>query len=218
MSRPNSPDAVRQLFIALWGLGTLILLFTVILLIGQLMKDGRDPLDMVRPRNTESANAAATARNAVSMGKRAVRLYFADGEGRALVSEEREIESSDSTQENCRRALDALMAGPQSGGTPIFPAAVQLRALYLLDSGELVLDFSRELIAAGGRFKSASFEALLVYGVVNTLCQPPLQAKGGTPVRQVRFLFEGAPPQEGFPAHLDLSAALQPDTSWVAAP
>ena len=128
------------------------------------------------------------------------------------------MEFSDSTQENCRAALALLIAGPEKNNTPIFPPQVQLRALYLPDNGELVLDFSRDLIASGARFKSASFESLLVYGVVNTLCQPALQAKGGATVRQVRFLFEGAPPQEGFPAHIDLGGPIRPDETWLAAP
>lgn len=217
MGRSTQTDAVGQLFRALWGLGTLILLFVVILLVGQMMKDGRDPFDAVRPRET-TPSASAPARAATPMGKHPVRLYFADGEAKALVPEDRVMDFSDATQENCRNALALLMAGPEGNHTPIFPPQSQLRALYLLDSGELVLDFSRDLIASGARFKSASFESLLVFGVVNTVCQPTLQAKGGTPVRQVRFLFEGAPPQEGFPAHIDLTAPVRPDNAWLATP
>lgn len=218
MARSNSPDAVRQLFMALWGLGTLVLLFVVILLVGQMLKNGQDPFDTLRPRESKN-NAATTAapRAATPMGQHPVKLFFANGEASALVAEERVMEFSDSTQENCRRALALLMGAPQDGHSAIFPAQVQLRALYLLESGELVIDFSRDLISAGARFKSAAFESLLVYGVVNTLTQPPLQAKGSLPVRQVRFLFEGAPPQDGFPAHLDLSAPVRPDEHWLAA-
>lgn len=216
MARNTQNDAVGQLFRALWGLGTLILLFVVILLVGQMMKDGRDPFDVVRPRESKAENVSP-ARAATPMGQHPVRLYFADGEARALVPEERVMGFSDSTQENCRNALSLLLSGSEKGNTAIFPPQVQLRALYLLESGELVLDFSRDLIASGARFKSASFESLLVYGVVNTLCQPSLQAKGGAPVRQVRFLFEGAPPQEGFPAHIDLTVPVRPNNAWLAA-
>lgn len=217
MSRGHQPDSVRQLFMALWGLGTLILLFVVILLVSHLMKSGQDPFDAVRPR--AAVPTAATAPRAVtSLGQRSVQLYFADAEGKALAAEERAIEFSDSTQENCRNTLNLLLAGPQSESLgAVFPAQVPLRALYLQESGELVLDFSRDLISAGARLKSASFESLLVYAIVNTLTQPSLQAKGGLPVRQVRFLFEGAPPQEGFPAHIDLSAPIRPDSTWLAA-
>lgn len=217
MSRGNQPDSVRQLFMALWGLGTLILLFVVLLLVGNLMKTGQDPFDAIRPRE-KAATAPTAPRVAASLGQRPIKLYFADAEGKTLEAEERAVDFSDSTQENCRHALDQLIAGPQGGArSAVFPAQVALRAVYLLDSGELVLDFSRDLISAGARFKSATFEALLVYAVVNTLTQPTLQAKGGLPVRQVRFLFEGAPPQEGFPAHLDLSAPVRPDATWLAA-
>ena len=176
MPRSSQPDAVRQFFMAVWGLGTLVLLFVVVLLVGQLMKNGQDPFDPLRAKQSKNAPAPA-AKTATPMGQHPVRLFFGDGEGRALAPEERVMDFSDSTQENCRRALALLITGPQPEHTAIFPAQVQLRALYLLDSGELVLDFSRDLLSAGARLKSASFEALLVYGVVNTLTQPALQAK-----------------------------------------
>ena len=218
MSRGQQPDAVRQLFMALWGLGTLILLFVVILLVGQMMKNGQDPFDTLRTKQSPAqASAANAAKPVTTVGQHPIQLYFADGEGRLLAPEERVMDFSDSSQENCRRALSLLMAGPQgTDHTAIFPAQVQLRALYLMDSGELVIDFSRELISRGTPFKSASFEGLLVYGVVNTLTQQALQAKGSPPVREVRFLFEGSPPQDGFPAHIDLSAPLRPDNHWLA--
>lgn len=215
MPRETQNDAVRQLFMAVWGLGTVVLLFVVILLVGQMMKTGQDPFDPIREKRSPEAQQAAP-RTTASMGQHPVQLYFGDGEGRSLVVEERVMDFSDSTQENCRQALNLLMAGAGNGHTSIFPAQVRLNALYLLESGELVLDFSRDLIAAGSRFKSASFESLLVYGVVNTLTQKSLQAKGSPPVREVRFLFEGSPPQEGFPAHIDLKYPVQPDTAWFA--
>jgi len=219
MSRGQNPDSVRQLFMALWGLGTLILLFVVILLVGNMMKSGQDPFDAIRPKESAATAPAPTAPRAVaSLGQRAVTLYFADAEGKALVAEEHAIDFSDSTQENCRRALDLLIKGPKdSTHAVVFPAQVPLRALFLQENGELVLDFSHELISAGARLKSASFESLLVYSVVNTLTQPALQPKGGLAVRQVRFLFEGTAPQEGFPAHLDLSAPVRPDAGWISA-
>ena len=217
MSRGHQPDSVRQLFMALWGLGTLILLFVVILLVGNMMKSGQDPFDAIRPIEPKTQTAQTIPRTVASLGQRAIQLYFADAEGRTLIPEERVIEFSDSTQENCRRALELLIAGPQDATrAAVFPAQVPLRALYLQESGELVLDFPHELISAGARLKSASFEALLVCAAVNTLTQPALQAKGGLPVRQVRFLFEGTAPQEGFPAHLDLSAPIRPEAAWVS--
>jgi len=109
-----------------------------------------------------------------------------------------------------------LIQGPRDILTPILPAATKIRALYLLDSGELVIDFSRELQSEHARFKSASLESLMIYGVVNTLMQSVLQSKTDPPIRQVRFLVEGSPPQEVFPSHIDLSEPVKADPRWSA--
>lgn len=60
-------------------------------------------------------------------------------------------------------------------------------------------------------------EALMVFGIVNTMMQPPLQGEDGLTVKQVRFLFDGGAPQEIFPAHIDLSEPLVQDRRWVQA-
>lgn len=60
-------------------------------------------------------------------------------------------------------------------------------------------------------------EALMAFGIVNTMMQPQLQGEDGMTVKQVRFLFDGAVPQELFPAHIDLGDPLVQDKRWVQA-
>ena len=72
-----------------------------------------------------------------------------------------------------------------------------MRGIYLLEDGELVVDFSGEIVSEHLRFSSAAMECLMIYGVVNTLTQDALRGPEDLPVRRVRFLFEGRPARGG---------------------
>lgn len=215
MGSPWKTDIVRNFALSLWGLLTLVLLFTVLLLFNEMLKSGQDPLDSLRAA-PESTARPQTARPATTVGEREVQLFYADASGRQLAPQSRVLEFTDSTVENCRRVLDALILGPAEGAGAILSPAVRVRAVYLLDSGELVLDFSREFLSEQTRLKSASLESLLVQGIVNTLTQGALQTKGEPAVRRVRFLVEGSAPPDSFPAHIDLTEAIEPDSLWIA--
>ena len=93
-----------------------------------------------------------------------------------------------------------------------------MRSLYLLEGGELVMDFSIQLELEARKRKSASLEALMVYGIANTLTQPDVKGADEPAVSTVRFLIEGSAPRESFPAHVDLSGPVAPDTGWLAGP
>lgn len=209
-------DILRKFMISIWAMVTLVLFFSVILLVREMLETGQDPLAALRVASEQETEAMpAPRRQADILGARELTLYFATSDGRVLAPEIHTIEFSGSTVENCKRALQKLIAGPRDILTPILPATAKIRAMYLLENGELVVDFSRELLSEHARFKSASLEALMVYGVVNTLTQETLRSKNGVPVRQVRFLFEGLPPLENFPAHLDLRQPVGPDQRWI---
>ena len=215
MKASNSRSAVEVFFLSLWALGTLVLLFCVILLVREMIRAGQDPLAMVRTSPVEAPVSEAAPVVNSSLGLREVLLYFASEDGRVLVPQPRKIECGDSTLENCRAALAALIAGPGGEGlTPILPAKAKVRALYLLDDGSLVVDFSSEVKTGHARLKSVSLEALLAYGVIQTLSQQALQGGGGTRVRSVRLLFDGAP-QDTFPAHLDIEGGPPVMAPWL---
>jgi hypothetical protein len=211
-------DLLGRVALALWGVVTLVLLFSVVLLVNHLIQQGDDPLSTLRTATGETPPPppAASGASVATLGPRELPLYFAAPDGSSLVAARGTIEFTESTIENCRHALQALAAGPGEGYAPVLPPATTVRALYLIEGGELVVDFSRELLTAHAQMKSAGLEALLVYSVVQTLTQPALLTEGAAPIQRVRFLVEGAAPPESFPAHFDLSLPVAPDRRWVA--
>ncbi|MFM1919336.1 MAG: hypothetical protein RLZZ303_970 [Candidatus Hydrogenedentota bacterium] len=215
MASPWKTNIVRNFALSLWGLITLVLIFTVLLLLNEMLRSGQDPLDSLRAQ-PEATARPQTARPATTVGEREVQLFYADDTGSHLAPQPRTLEFTDSTVENCRRVLEALLLGPTGGGSAVISPSVRVRALYLMDNGELVIDFSREFLSEQTRLKSASLESLMVQGVVNTLTQGPLQTKGEPAIRRVRFLVEGSAPPESFPAHIDLAEPVEPDSLWLA--
>jgi len=207
---------VRRVLLAAWGMATFVLLFCVVLLVYSMVSQGQDPLGPVRDKPVAPPPPVAAA--AETTPTREVTLYFTDLAGRALAPETRVLEHTDSTIENCRAILRALIEGPRGALHPLLPASTALRSLYLLEGGELVVDFSIQLELEARKRKSASLEALMVYGIVNTLTQPNVKGADEPAVSTVRLLIEGSAPRESFPAHIDLSVPVAPNAGWFAAP
>lgn len=205
--------ALFRVLMSVWALVTLVLLLCVVLLAVEMTRQGHDPLAAVQGTKTEAPVPAPAVEPGAS---KEVALIFAGADGRDLVAQPARIEITDSTSENCRHALEALIRGPNAPLTPLLPASTKIRGLYLLENGTLVVDLSMEVEAELKRVRSASVESLLIYGIVNTLTQPGLQVahENAAPVavKSVRFLIEGAPPRETFPAHADLSQPVLPSS------
>jgi hypothetical protein len=219
MSTRFRKNVLQSLFLSVWAMITLVLLAMVVLLVREIMDHGRDPLGaLALAPDTEAAPTARPAADrAAATGTRTVNLYFAGPEGRYLQAEPRSIMITESTVENCRAVLTALLKGPQSEAAPILPPSATIKALYLLPQGELVVNFSRELQTEYGRLGSAALEGLLVQGIAHTVTQPELQNTMDPNVRKVRLLIEDATPTEAFPAHIDVSEPVTPDGQWLAA-
>jgi spore germination protein GerM len=195
---------------------TVILFFSVVLLVASMLKRGEDPLAAVEIKKPEPGPTAASE----SMNPeptREVMLYFAQPDALRLAPEPASIPITESTVENCRRALEAVIQGPRSALAPIVPPSARIRGLYMLENGELVADFSIELELDLKKRSSASLEALMIYGIVTALAQPAVQGTPDTPVKSVRFLIEGQPPRETCPAHVDVSEPVAPNPEWLAA-
>jgi len=208
-----------RLGLAVWAMATLILVFVIVMLVNEMLRNGQSPLASFRSEAPAEGKAAPASPQPVGpAGTKEIQLYFSAADGKGLTAEAATIESAGSTVENCRRAITGLIGGPRQGGlTPILPGNARLRGLYLLDSGELVVDFSNDVALAHARIKSGGVEGMLVYGIVATVTQPALQGQDKAEVKQVRFLVEGAPPTDGFPSHVDLSQPILPDPSWAQA-
>jgi len=207
---------LARLGLAVWAMVTLILCFVIAMLVNEMLRNGQSPLASFQSAAPAEGTAVpAKPKTPGPAGTKEIQLFFSTGDGQKLVAEPSTIEFSESTVENCRHAIAELIGGPhQNGNVPILPTNARLRGLYLLDSGELVADFSGELALAHARIKSAGLEGMLVYGLVNTVTQTALQGGDKAEVKRVRFLVEGAPPTEGFPAHLDLGQPVIPDPGW----
>lgn len=200
-------ELLRTLLLVLWGMATLVLLFVVgflVIVMAQRQEELR-ALEAVPEGPFPVGMGAQGARST-----RDVRLFFAATDKTALRPETRRIEFSDRTAANCRAALEALIEGPRERLGEVLPPTAKIRGIYLLDNGELVVDFSRDLEA--DQLKSLTAELLMVQAVVTSLCQVSLQGEGQRAVLSVRFLFEGSPAQDSFPVHLDLSAPIRPDS------
>ena len=211
-------EQVRRIALSAWGMATVVLAFTVVFLVYVMAQGGPDPLSLVKEQRqlTPPPPVAKAPEAAIAMVD--VTLYFADPSGRGLVPESRQLEYGDHTVENCRNALQSLVEGPNGALSPILPGETDVRGLYLLEDGELVVDFAISLdMALKGR-KSALIEALMAQGLANTLTQPTLRGADGASVTCVRLLIEGARPRESFPAHLDASVPIVPDPEWLAGP
>lgn len=194
--------------LVLWGFFTLVLLFTVVLLGRQLAQMGSNPLSFV---TKEPVVALAPAAPVVETEEtRQVTLYFGATDSAKLRTERRAIPVTASTADNCKAALRELIKGSTAGLTPLVPDTTQVRSAFLMPEGELVVDLSGEALDATRA--SAASEALLVYGIANSLTQPELAGDKASTVRKVRILIDGEP----HIGHIDVSAAYLPDSSWIA--
>ncbi len=196
---------MRAAFYSLWGVLTLVLLFGVVYLFVRLAQ---------RERDLEAAAGATHSSTTVRDDAPApdhplARLYFAHPTELRLVAEDRPLAMTDATLENCRAAIRALIDGPAGGAGPSLPAGAHIRALYLLDSGELVVDFARDINTPA--LHSAGAEWLMVQSLAHTLIQPGLQGANDRPVVSVRLLYEGSPAEDGFPDHILLAGPVRPD-------
>lgn len=218
MSQSFRWNALQKFLLAVWAMATVVLLFVVILLIREMARSGRDPADafQVAERPASSEPPPNTSRSS-SLGEREIQLFFAASDGHSLVPEKRMVPFTESTADNCKTALQALIQGPQSDASPILPPSVGVKALFLRSDGELVINFTRELQTEHARSSSAMLESLLVQGVAQTLAQNALQNVQDVKVRRVRFLIEDEVPGESFPAHIDLHDAVAPDGRWLTA-
>lgn len=213
MNNNAERSILRTFLLTAWGMTTLVLLFAVIFLVFEMIRRGRAATDLNLSQSfsvrTESEPAPAPAPLS-----REIQLYFPVPDGSHLGAEPRRIEFSGSTVANCRRALEALIEGPRELLAPLMPPTTRIRGMFLVDD-ELIIDFSRDLEA--GHLDSASAELFMVHGIVASLGQPALRGAGDRPVGKIRFLFEGSPPQETFPAHIDLSDPVYPEKSraWL---
>ncbi len=100
---------------------------------------------------------------------KAVLLYFVDATGNKLVAEERMIPKVEGI---ARAAMNELIKGPALLGLQsVIPTSTVLLDINVRPEGLAIVDFSADLIE--DMPISANAEKLVVYSIVNTLCQFP---------------------------------------------
>lgn len=210
MRTDRSRDVLKTALYTVWAMATLVLLFIVVFLVKQMVDQGLDPLAVtVEAQQQDEATPIASGRTV-----REVNLYFARTDSFALAPEQRRLDLSTSLEENCFEALRALVEGPRTDLAPVMADDVSIRSVYRVGDGEIVIDFSRGLEV--GHPKSAAAEMLFVRAIVATMSQAELRGTDEDRVRSVRFLFEGSPPQDSFPTHVDLSEPVTFDSAWLS--
>lgn len=197
---------------AAWGVATLVLLFSVLLLGYQLyQRRAAAEAPALAPGFAQSAPSDVGV--AISEEEALLQLYFGSTNTSGLRPEKRLIKLPGDTVGNCKAAFAALAAGPSDDGIPVLATTARIRAMYLMSNGDLVVDFSRDVDVPG--LQSVSAELLMVRSLALTLTQPGLHGGDGPPVKRVHFLFEGAPTGGHFPEHIKLDFPIEPQSSWV---
>lgn len=213
MGPARRAEIFRRIFFAAWGLATVVLVFVVALLVFVMLRQEHAPV-MPNAQAATAAPAQDEARFEATL-KKEVDLYFANKQSLRLVPEKASIEFTEFTTENCRRAIEALIRGPQGDLDPVISPETRVRGLYLQPDGELVIDFTLDLALQFKKTASASFESLMIYGIVNTVAQEAIKGSREPAVTRVRLLMEGSA-REAFPVHADISEPFTPDPGWVS--
>ena len=217
MEKSWSKRILIQFGLALWALTTFLLAITSVLLYWKVIDLG-----------TQTAPSPATAASGISAPppqpaeaspaghrdqseKREVQIWCFNPETGGLTARSVTLECSALTEVNCRRVLNALLepAPADSMCRSPFPPETRVRGLYLQGKEELVVDFSGDITRmtpfAGG---CALWESAMIRCLALTLSNPQLRGRDDTVIRRVRVLVDGALPGNEFPAHLDLSEAI----------
>lgn len=155
-------------------------------------KDGADKL-------ADEVMSDVTAQ--VPKEKLAVKLYFANGEGK-LAIEERKIEKEEGIG---RATLGELLKGPkQKGLKRVLPENLAVHAVNVKPDGRCIVDLSQELQDVMG----TANERLAIYSIVDTISQFPS-------VDNVTFLVNGEPIRSGI-SGFDYAKPIEPDYTLAA--
>lgn len=139
---------------------------------------------------------------------REVLLYFADPEGRYLVSEMQQITGCEEDSDCVKNLVSVLLAGPQGDLLPILPAHAKVLSVELKDDLALI-DFDGAFVHAhpGGSLS----ELLTVYGLANSL------SVNFPYLKQLQILVEGEQVAT-LKGHVGLSRPIKADFSYSHPP
>jgi sporulation and spore germination protein len=183
---------------------TILLLTIAAVAIGALMA-WRTP--RITSRATPRAAAAPSPVTPPPPGRKIkARLFYVADDGLRLTSVERDIAYGEGTVEQARQIVAAQIEPAVEPLVSAVPAGTALRAVFLTQSGDAYVDFSREIMTAhpGGTHN----ELLTIYTIVNALTVN-LPA-----VTSVQVLVDGKE-VDTLAGHIDLRQPLTKNLNWV---
>lgn len=133
---------------------------------------GKNILERIKEKTREDKNVEKNDKDHPEQSEGAkdtvrVKLYFVKSDKSSLGMEERDIEREEGI---ARLTVEELIRGPENPGfINIFPPGSQLLDINIKPDGVCIVDLSSEV----KRLKNSREEKLLVYALVNTLCQFP---------------------------------------------
>ena len=160
-----------------------------------------------RVASTTSVAAATPATPAAGPGRKIkAHLYYVADDGLRLASVERDVAYGETPVAQAREIVAAQLAPVVDPLVSAIPAGTTLRALFLTDKGEAVVDLSREVATAhtGGSVD----ELLTIYTIVNALTTN-LPA-----VTAVQLLVDGKE-VETLAGHVNLERPFRQNLDWV---
>lgn len=136
-------------------------------------------------------------------------LFYATPDGQSLIGVRREVPLGEGRVEQGRQILMLALTRPPTGYLSPIPRGTTLRAFYVTDRGDAVVDLSQQATTAhsGGAFA----ELLTVSAIVNDVTAN-LPA-----VQRVQILVEGKQ-VDTLAGHIDLRRPLTRDTSLLNDP
>ena len=153
------------------------------------------------------SQAAPVATTPATPGRRIkARLFYVGPDGARLTSVERDVPYGESTVEQARQIVEAQIAPVTEPLVSAVPPSTRLRSIFVTESGDAYVDFSRELVT--GHSGGSTDELLTVYSIVNVLTAN-LPA-----VKSVQILVDGKQ-LETLAGHVDLRRPLERNLAWV---
>ncbi len=145
----------------------------------------------------------------VELDKKEVTVYYPSYIDGLLHPETRRIYQTESTTDQAKQTITALLKGPtEEGLTQIIPPESRLREIFMDAQGTAYIDFSSEF---GVNLKGGtSNELMLVYSIVNTLTD------NFEDIKRVRILLDGREIQT-LCGHLDLTIPFKAKHDLVGA-
>ena len=136
-------------------------------------------------------------------------LYYGSTDGQSLVPVRREVPLAEGLVPQGREIIGMQLQAAPSPFVSVVPEGTLLRAFYVTDRGDAVVDLSSE--ASSRHPGGSSTELLTVYAIVNAVTAnlPTIQ--------RVQILIDGRE-ADTLAGHVDLRRPLQQDLSLVREP